>query len=289
MTKDFSPKVILFIGIFLFLFLSSCSWLKKEQVQRQTGHKAEQAQLELEGGDFQKAIDVYKEIHQQYPQDPTVQISYIKTLESIKSSGDQAFERKNFELAENIYEILTKNWLHFADLSHSLSFKKNSLGIKIITCRSLIGEKQAWLYLEVGDFQRAIDVYKEIYQQYPQDPKVRRSYTKILESIKSSGDQAFKRSDFVLAGCIYQILLKNFSSFNHLSSSFSFKSEDLTKKIKSSKKVLFENGLKQYRSGDLNQAISIWKGILAFDPENQEIKKAVDMAILQSKNLKEAK
>jgi len=289
MTKDFQKKVILFLGIFLFLFLSSCSWLKKEQVQRQTGQKAKQAQLELEGGDFQRAIDVYKEIHQQYPQDPTVQISYIKTLESIKSSGDQAFERKNFELAGNIYEILAKNWLHFADLSHSLSFKKNFLGIKIITCRSFIVEKQAWLYLEAGDFQRAIDVYKEIYQQYPQDPKVRSSYTKIVESIKSSGDRAFERSDFALAGCIYQILLKNFSSFNHLRSSFSFNREYLTKKIKSLEKVLFEKGLEQYRSGNLNQAISIWKSILAFDPENQEIKKAVDMAILQSKNLKETK
>jgi hypothetical protein len=55
------------------------------------------------------------------------------------------------------------------------------------------------------------------------------------------------------------------------------------------KKFLFENGLQQYRSGNLNQAISLWKSILVFDPENQEIKKAVDMASLQSKNLQKAK
>jgi tetratricopeptide (TPR) repeat protein len=192
-------------------------------------------------------------------------------------------------LAGNIYEILAKNWFHFTDLSQSLSFNKNFLGIKIITCRRLLSEKLAWSYLEAGDFQKTIDVYKEIYQKYPQDSTVRSSYIKTLESIKSSGDRAFERTDFALAGCVYQILLKNFSSVNHLSSSFSFNREVLTTKIKSFKKILFENGLEQYRSGNLNQAISTWKSILAFDPENQEIKKAVDIAILQSKNLEKVK
>ena len=185
MTKDLQKKVILSLGVFLFLFLSSCGWSKKEQMQRQAGHADMQAQLELEAGEFQKAIDIYKEVYQKHPQDPTVRSSYIKTLESIKSSGDRAFEKNKFELA----------------------------------------------------------------------------------------------------GCIYQTLLKHVSSVTYLSRSFSFGREVLTVKIKSCKKILFENGLEQYRSGNLNQAISIWKSILSFDSENQEIKKAVDIAILQSKNL----
>jgi len=289
MMKDLQKKGILFLGIFLFLFLSSCSVLKKEQIQGQTGHEAKQAQLKLEAGDFQKAIDIYKEIYQKYPQDPKVRSSYIKTLESIKKSGDRAFERNNFELAGKIYEILAKNWSHFLDLSQSLSFNKNFLGIKIITCKRFLNEKLAVSYLEVGDFQNTIDIYKEIYQKYPQDPKVRSDYIKILESIKDRADRAFERSDFALAGCVYQILLNNFPSVNHLSQSFSFNREALTAKIKSLTKFLFENGLEQYRSGNLNQAISTWESILAFDPENQEIKKAVDIAILQSKNLKKVK
>ena len=143
--------------------------------------------------------------------------------------------------------------------------------------------------LEAGKFQRAIDICKEIYQKYPQDPTVRNGYIKTLESIKSGGDGAFEKSDFALAGYVYEILLKNVSSVDRLNGSFSFNREDLTTRIRDCKKILFENGLEQYRSGNLNQAISLWKSILAFDPENQEIKKAVDMAILQSKNLKETK
>jgi len=289
MTKDLQKKVILSLGIFLFLFLSSCGGLKREQIQRQMDHAAGRAQTELEAGEFQKAIDIYKDIYQKYPQDPMVRSGYIKTLESIKSRGDLAFKRNNFEMAGNIYEILAKNWFHFADFSQFLSFNKNFLEKKIKTSRCLFIAEQVSSYLKAGKFQRAIDICKEIYPKYPQDPTVRSIYIKTLESIKSSGDRAFERSDFALAGCVYEILLKNFSSVSHLNGSFSFNREGLTEKIRHCKKILFENGLEQYRSGNLNQAISLWKSILAFDPENQEIKKVVDMATLQFKNLQKAK
>jgi len=299
MTKDFQKRVILSLGFFLLLFLSSCGWLRKEQVQKEQGQKEqtqkqtddvyEQAQIELEAGKFQKAIDLCKEIYQKYPQDPTVRSDYIKTLESIKSSGDGAFERNDFKLAGNIYEILVRNWVHFSDFSQSLSFKKNFLENKTKTSRCLFTEEQVSSHLKAGEFRKAIDICKEIYQKYPQDSTVRSGYIKTLESIKSSGDGAFKKSDFALAGCVYGLLLKNYSSVGGLNGSLSFNREGLTLRIGDCKKILFEKGLEKYRSGNLNQAISLWKSILVFDPENQEIKKAVDMASLQSKNLQKAK
>jgi len=289
MTKGLQKRVILSMGIFLLLSLSSCGWLKREQVQKQTDYLDKQAQIELEAGKFQRAIHIYKEVYQKYPQDPSVRSGYIKTLESIKSSGDGAFERNDFKLAGNIYEILVRNWVHFSDFSQSLSFKKNFLEKKIKTSRCLFIEEQASSHLKAGEFRKAIDICKEIYQKYPQDPTVRSGYIKTLESVKSNGDRAFEKRDFALAGCIYEIVLRNVSSVSHLNGSFSFNRESLTARIRDCKKILFENGLEQYRSGNLNQAISLWKSILVFDPENQEIRKAVDMASLQSRNLQKAK
>jgi tetratricopeptide (TPR) repeat protein len=309
MTKIFQKRVVLSLGIFLLLFLSSCGWLRKEQVQKeqvqkqqvqkqqvqkqqvqkQTDYVDKQVQIELEEGKFQKAIDLCKEIYQKYPQDPTVRSGYIKTLESIKSSGDGAFERNDFKLAGNIYEILVRNWVHFSDFSQSLSFKKNFLENKVKTSRCLFTEEQVSSHIKAGEFRKAIDLCKEIYQKYPQDSTVRSGYIRTLESIKGGGDRAFEKSDFALAGCVYGLLLKNYSSVGGLNGSLSFKREGLTARIRDCKKILFENGLDQYRSGNLNQAISLWRSILVFDPENQEIKKAVDMASLQSKNLQKAK
>jgi hypothetical protein len=74
-----------------------------------------------------------------------------------------------------------------------------------------------------------------------------------------------------------------------LNGSLSFNREGLTARIRDCEKILFEKGLEQYRSGNLNQAISLWKSILVSDPENQEIKKAVDMASRQFRNLQKAK
>jgi len=79
MTKEVQRKLLLFLGIFLSLSLSSCARLAREQTPRQMGDAAMQAQLELEAGKFQKAIDIQKEIYQKYPQDPRVRSGYIKT------------------------------------------------------------------------------------------------------------------------------------------------------------------------------------------------------------------
>lgn len=288
MTKDSQKKVIFLLGFFLPLILSSCGWMKKDRVEEQTSDVDKQAQREVEAGEFQKAIDLHREVFQKYPQDPKVRSSYIRTLESIKIRGDQAFERNEFRLAENTYEILAKNWVHFADFSQGFSFSKNFLEKKIKTSRCLSTEEQVSSYLNAGEFRKAIDLCKGIFQKYPQDPAVQSGYIRTLESIKTSGDRAFESSDFALAGTVYEILLKNIPSVKQLNGSFSFNRGGLTSKIRNCKKILFENGLEQYRSGNLNQAISLWKSILAFDPENQEIRKAVDMATLQYKNLLKA-
>jgi len=300
----------MFFGvIFLLLSLPSCGWMRKEQaqkeqvgkvhvqkeqvgkvqVQKQIDHVNIQAQIQLDAGKFQRAIDLWKEIHHEYPQDSNVRSGYIKTLESIKVRGDLAFETRDFSLAEKIYEVLARNWVHFSGFGQSISFRKDFLEKRIVTSRCLFAEEQVSLHLRTGEFRKAIDLSREMYYKYPQDPRVRTSYIRTLESIKISGDRAFEGSDFALAGSVYEIVLSNVSSVGRLNDSLSFNREVLTAKIGNCKKILFENGLEQYRSGNLNQAISLWKSILAFDPENREIKRAVEMATFQFGNLQKAK
>jgi outer membrane protein assembly factor BamD (BamD/ComL family) len=304
MTNDSQKRVILSLGMLFFLFLSSCVWMKKEQLHKEQGGKPEEqkqqgqrqtdyvykyAQMEIEAGNFQSALNLYKEMYQKWPQGPHVRSGYIKTLESIKSRGDQAFEKKDFHLAEKNYEILVRNWVLFSDFRQSLSFRKTLLEKRIKTSRCLFAEEQASSHLRAGEFRKAIDLCKEVYKKYPQDPAVRNGYIRILESIKANGDRAFAGRDFALAGTVYEVVLRNVSSVSRLNGSLSFSKEGLTARISDCRKVLFEDGLKQYRSGNLNHAISLWKSILTFDPENQEIKKAVTMATLQLENLEKTK
>jgi len=83
--------------------------------------------------------------------------------------------------------------------------------------------------------------------------------------------------------------LKNYSTLAGLERFLSYNAGSLDTGIETCRKILFEEGLEQYRSGNLGQAISVWRNILAFDPENQEVKKAMDKAIRQVRNLEKIK
>jgi hypothetical protein len=50
-----------------------------------------------------------------------------------------------------------------------------------------------------------------------------------------------------------------------------------------------QRALDEYRKGNLAGAISIWKSILEFDPNNADIMKAINTATIQLKNLQQKK
>ncbi len=52
---------------------------------------------------------------------------------------------------------------------------------------------------------------------------------------------------------------------------------------------LSQRALDEYRKGNLAEAISIWKSILVFDPNDAVIVKAIDTATIQMKNLQQKK
>jgi tetratricopeptide (TPR) repeat protein len=276
-------KVWISLSILLLLSLPSCGGGKRIQLKSTLS----EAQQDLMSGDFQKALDAYQFAFQKHREDGEILNRYIGAIESIKTSGDGAFDRKDFAQAQIIYDLLLKNFPRFSEFASLLSFERNLLVTRLRLSRMLGVEKQGQSCLKRGEIQKAIDIYRDLHLQYPWDPIVRDRYIRILESIKGRADAAFRNDDLALAGWTYKLLLKNYPS--HLARLLSYNNELLDAKIESCRKILFENGLEQYRFGNLPQAISVWRSILTFDPENPEVKKAVDTAILQSRNLKRNK
>ena len=310
-------RVLIFLPILLAFSLSSCVWVRKTQVKS----AIDEAHQRLRSGDIQKALDTYRLAYEKYPKDSEILKSYVEAIESTKIQGDKACDAGDFIQAQMTYDLLLKNFPRFSDFADQLSFKEKFLAARLKQSRMLQRKKEAQLaanlktnqtreaekkaqlalrlkmsqivqsekeaqsFLESGDFQKGIDLYRRLIQQHPSDTAVGNRYTNLLESIKERADLDLKRKDFVLAGRTYRILLENYSSLGNLKQFLSYDAGLLDGGIKTCQKNLFEKGLKLYRSGDLSQAISIWENILAFDPENQEVKKAADMATLQSRNL----
>jgi len=280
-----SRRILILLSVLLLFLFSSCGYVKRTQVKS----AIDEAQQELRSGDFQKVLDTYQLAYKKYPKDSEMLKNYIETIESIKSQGDQAFDRENFTQAQITYDLLLKNFPRFSDFANLLSFKKSFLITRLKMTRMFPAEKQARSCLKSGDVQKGIDIYKGLIQQYPRDTMVRYSYERLLESIKDQADLDFQRKDFASAGRTYRILLKNYSSISHFEPVLSYNARLLNTGIETCRRGLFEDGLEQYRSGNLSQAISVWESILTFDPGNLEVKKAMSRAIRQVRNLKQIK
>jgi tetratricopeptide (TPR) repeat protein len=278
-------RVLIFLPVLLLFSFSSCGWVKRTQVKS----AIDEAHQALRSGDFQKALDTYQLVYKKYPKDSEMLKNYIETIESMKARGDEAFDRDNFVQAQITYDLLLKNFPRFSDFTNLLSFKKKLLVTRLKMSRILPAEKQAQSYLKSGDVQKGIDIYRDLIQQHAWDTTVRNSYVSLLESIKGQADLDFKRKDFAHAGRTYRILLKNYSSLSQLERFLSYNAGLLDTRIETCRKILFEDGLEQYRSGNLSQAISVWRNILTFDPENLEVRKAMDKAIRQARNLEKIK
>jgi tetratricopeptide (TPR) repeat protein len=145
--------------------------------------------------------------------------------------------------------------------------------------------KEAWKYITVQSYKKAVDAYSVACNRYPQNPELRDGFIRTVEHIKGLADAAFLKEEFSSAGNIYGALLRS-GIKRDIAAVLSFDKELLIMQINKSAKVLTERGLNKYREGRLEDAIAIWKGIIEFDPDNKEVKNAINTTMVQLENLK---
>ncbi len=262
--------------------LSCCAPTERPVLKPDTS----QAQRYFLVGDFEEAIASYAAIAEQYPGHESVLVEYTEMLESIKSKADQAFDSGDYGDAEKIYSLLSANFPGFTALEITLSFEPPFLSRRILECRVRLSERRARQSLAAGDYQNALASYKGLPREIFRESRVSSGLKRIMEEIKRLADTAVARKDFLAAGKGYAALWNDYPLVGQAGVSLSFPREVLEEGIKNCRTQLTKEGLDQYRKGRLKEAIEIWQGLLEFDPENAEIKKAVDTASEQLKKLK---
>jgi len=268
--------------ILLNILLVSCALHKKEAFDQ----VVMQSQQQMVGGNYQKALDYYIVACEKDCDDENLVENYLMTVKRIKQIGNMALEAEDFVLAERIHSVLLKNYSHFNKFDKSLPFTKKSLRNKLRNCKISLSEKQSRQYLDRRNFEKAINSYVAYYKEYPNDPVLLTNLTNIILDMKFLADIAISKEDFLSAGKIYYALLKNYKHFNKLYESLTLPKEFLDEGIKNSRLQLTKNGLEEYRKGNLAEAISIWKDVLKFDPNNRQIQKAIETATAQLKDLR---
>ncbi len=143
-------------------------------------------------------------------------------------------------------------------------------------------------YVAKGDFKSALDLHNTAAEKHPGDEAFEKGYRETVEDIKKAADASFDQGDFVQAGKTYYLLLKSVPYSNGSAvAELSFTKKNLTERLDECRSTLSQQALVQYRSGNIDNAISVWKSILTFDPGNKSVKKFIDTASTQRKNLKQ--
>jgi len=269
-------------GLFLAIFAATCAAPKKVSFYPLISR----SQQYLREGNFQKAIETCDTAYQKFPQAPAVLDNYLKTLQEIKNSAERSFEAKDFPPAIKIYSVLLNNYDRFHEFASALPFNREWLIGRTRQARNgmtFLGARPA---LEAGDFYKGIEIYKARYLENPDDGEFLAAFISILEDIKRAGDAALAKENFASAGRAYDPLKKNIQSFEKFLPSLSFSEKSLDEGLKICRTELGKKALAEYRRENLAGAISIWQDILTFDPENLEVKKAIETATIQLKKIK---
>jgi tetratricopeptide (TPR) repeat protein len=264
------------------LVLSSCAPLKEPAVQPDTS----QAKRCFIVGDFEGAIAAYAETAERYPEDMSLLSEYAGVVEKINDRADRSFEAGDFLAAEKIYLLLTSNFPRFAAFDETLSFTLSQLRQKILDCQMALSERRARQSLAAGDYLKALDSYKSLPPEVLLEARLSGGLRRIMEELKRLADTALARKDFVAAGKGYAALAGGYPLTEGAGVSLSFDKNDTEEGLKKCRALLTKDGLDRYRNGHLKQAITIWRNLLEFDPDNAEIRKAVETASEQLEKLK---
>jgi hypothetical protein len=136
-----------------------------------------------------------------------------------------------------------------------------------------------------GQYKKALELFAGAYTKY-HTPEMRENYSSAGEAVRQTADQTFRRRNFAEAGNIYNELAESGITRRDFAGTLSFNEAYLGRQIHECSKALLEAGLTTYRDGKLEDAISIWKQAQIFDRDNREIKRAIDTATTQLRNLK---
>ncbi len=244
-----------------------------------------QSRQYFQAGEYQKAIDVNASSFNKYPQEKAVREGYIRTLEGIEKQARAAMAAEDYASAERLFSILLDNFDKYKGLEKSLSFSAAGLSRSIRLCRTALEERRTARYLRAGEYEKALGAPRALSPSELKDPGRAAAFGKTMEDIKRRADRAAASGNYVEAGKAYAALAGRYDDAMKLGLKLPFSREALAEGLKVCRSELTRRGLELYRNGDLSQAIALWQGLLQFDPDNAEIRKAVETAREQQKKL----
>ncbi len=148
-----------------------------------------------------------------------------------------------------------------------------------------IREKLADL-IQNKDYSTAIDLIMVEVEKGKQETTYGEQYVASINGLIESGMEYYADGDYGRSGIAFTKAIDNDPSSRSLTTSIRSSSRQIKSYIKKLTDKLMGDGLKEYRSGNLGNAISTWREIIEYHPDHSEANKMIDITTIQMKNLK---
>jgi len=115
---------------------------------------------------------------------------------------------------------------------------------------------------------------------------VRQDFPDALEALRKGGDEAYRAGRYEEAGRRWAAVLRLADHPAAKGQAAAQTKADVHTKLDRMTAMLMERAIVEYRNGNMEGAIALWKGVLAYDPTNREAARSLRTAVTQLENLK---
>lgn len=273
------------IAIIACAVAAACASANKAVVKQTAAESARS----FAAGDYGNALALYRDLYAKEPGSAKVVAGYAAAVEETKKTADRAKAKGELAAAEGAYRALTDGWSGFTGFAGKLSFGKAEADAGLRDCRIALCEWQFREELRAGDFAKALASYQAALKEYPDEQTLKDGYVKGYEEIGAAAEKALAAKDYPAAGKMSRLLIRNADAYEAAAGAEAKGRVDkkwLNESLRRCSTGLTNLGLAEYRKGNLEKAVALWADLLAFDPENVEINKAVETAKAQLSRLK---
>ncbi len=141
--------------------------------------------------------------------------------------------------------------------------------------------------LKKKHFRRALELVCERHQANQPLDGMEKEYIVAVNGLLEIGEDAMSSSDYGFAGQNFKAVLDAYPAESKLVGKIKSSEKGLKAYLETCSNELMEQGLEQYRRGELEKAIKTWKTIIVFSADHKGAEKAISTATVQEKSLNE--
>lgn len=245
-----------------------------------------EAEMAMATRNYSKALEIYHTYLEKEPDQIKIKNDFLTALAQIKKEADSLKNKGKYSSALSFYRLIFKYSQNLTPEEKNLAFASSDLTNEIRECRVKLQRNEAEKAFQAGQFDQAINLLVIGLQEYPEEPSLKTYLTQILQELISQAQVAMASKDWLRAGQLYSLLKSSRLKHEKTLAPFPLSLEEINKSIKYCSQQLTNLGLIEYRKGNLKEAIALWEKILLFQPENEEIKRAIQTAKAQLEKIK---